>query len=123
MERELTNILKKHNNGTTIESIRVCKELLEVKEKLAISGPYNIYCLHVDLASDKDLSAVKLIRQKDPFGKIVLFVENVECLNVLFEVGVSVLDYREINSSIDSQIELIRETYLHLLLQKENMSI
>lgn len=103
---------------TTKDYIQTCKTLIEVKQKLAFSGPNNLYILHVDLNSEEDLADLKKIREKDCLGKFVLFVENVENLGVLFEKGIVALDYKEMNSPRQEQIEKIEEIYNYLFLDK-----
>ena len=120
LKRVLTKLVKMYTKGTTIETIKVCENLFEVRKKIGVVSPWNLYYMHVDLANEDELAEIKSIRQKDPLGKIVLFVENAWNLNVFFEKGLSVLDYQEINSLRALQIKTIKEAYLHLLLQVEN---
>ncbi|MHC5227877.1 hypothetical protein ACYSNW_06305 [Enterococcus sp. LJL99] len=120
LKRVLTKIVRMYSKGTTIETIKVCKNLFEVRKKIAVVSPWNLYYLHVDLANEEELAKIKAIRQKDPLGKIVLFVENTWNLGVLFEKGLSVLDYQKMNSPKEQQIKTIKEAYVHLLIQVDN---
>lgn len=106
-------------SATTFDSIRTCKTLIEVKERLASSGSNNMYFLRVDLNSEKDLADLKKIREKDRLGNLVLFVKNVENLGILFKKQIVVLDYKEINSSKQEQIEKIRETYEYVMSRRK----
>lgn len=103
---------------TTMDCIRTCKTLCEVEQKISSSKTNNLYFLHADLNSEKDLADLKKIREKDCFGRIVLFVENVENLEVLFERGLTVLDYQKINSPKQEQIEKVEDIYKHLFFKK-----
>lgn len=120
LKRVLNKIVRMYSKGTTIETIKVCKNLFEVRKKIAVVSPWNLYYLHVGLANEEELAEIKSIRQKDPLGKIVLFVENAWNLGILFEKGLSVLDYQEMNSPKEQQVKTIEEAYLYILSQVEN---
>lgn len=120
LKRAVSKIVKVCTQETTIETIKVCKNLFEVRKRIAVVSPWNLYYLHVDLANEAELAEIQLIRQKDPSGKIVLFVENVWNLSVLFEKGLSVLDYQELDCPKEQQVKTVKEAYLHLLLQVKN---
>lgn len=101
----------------TSDYIQTFRTLLEVKQRLAVLSTNNLYFLRMDLNSEKDLADLKKIREKDRLGKIVLFVEHVENLDVLMKNTLAVSDYREIESSKQQQIATIEGAYGHLIEQ------
>lgn len=75
-------------------------ELGSVNQNVVAPNPKNIYFLQIDLNNNHEIHQLKTIRKNDPFSIIVIFINQMDQLNKLFDFHISAYDFIESSSSL-----------------------
>lgn len=87
-------------SGETKFSLIFPEELGSVNQNVVAPSPKNIYFLQIDLNNNHEIHQLKTIRKNDPFSIIVIFINQIDQLNKLFDFHISAYDFIESSSSL-----------------------